>query len=575
MSSKIHITNLSDLKKTVQLLLNSVRDTIKQSSNAVIQIDLSFPQAYPVTTNPELLGYIIEELLNLGVEEISVIGSSYYNLSAEKIWESLGFNEYISGPFPQVQFIPIDDKSINKSDHEVNSKQVMFPKIVEDAQLFISLVNPKSSLFSDLSLSIERSLFLLDYHDRLILKNEEDTEYCENDLYLKKYKQNVLETHFIRTPDLVLYDFSSILSQAGPNLYSDSIFQYSQLMMVSENSVIGDFVALTLCNKDPSENPLIEALKDYDYSKISQEEMDNYSITLTDIDETGELQEIDLNSILGKKETDQKKSIKFWKKRDKDGENNNVFPKFENIPSFIDIFEVFPQKVEICKGVMCSGCKKAAIELLLMLKTAMVKDQETIPNFSVLLGKNPIEPKHEYCIVFGDHAIETTKERKFRVKKVVKNVRTERELELDRAKLKIKLQKKIVEIESHHDLIIQEVPEGAKRDRSFKKLERKIAFTQRWNKYRLRAYDKYFEQKKKRNQKLMEHENVTVNPHILEIPGCPPDPLGHLDEVITLFRKRWLPGLILWNEFLDPYFVKERIEETDTPKQHEKMEVES
>ncbi len=385
----------------------------------------------------------------------------------------------------------------------------------------------------------------------------------------------MLETHFIRTPDLVFYDFSSILAQTGPILHSDSSFQYSELLMVSENGVIGDYVVLSLCNKNPSENPIIEALKNYDYSKISQDEMDKYSIFLTEKDEAGDLLESDLSFILGKKQIEQQKSVKFWKKKEKGSVENDVIPKIENIPSFIDIFEIFPQKVEICKGVMCSGCKKAAIELLLVLKTAMSKDQETIPNFSILFGKNPIEPEHEYCLVFGDHAIETTKERKFREKRVVKSVRTERELELDRTKLKIKFQKKIVELESHHELIIQEIPEGRKRDRFIRKLDRKIAFTQRLNTYRLRAYDKYFEQKKKRNQKLMEQENISLNPHILEIPGCPPDPLGHLDEIIKLFKKRWVPGLILWNEAFDPYFVKESKSESTVLEQDYRMEVES
>ncbi len=160
MSSKIHITNLSDLKKSVQILLNGVRNTVSQSSSAVIQIDLSFPQAYPVTTNPELLSYVIEELLQIGIDEIHVIGSSYYNFSAEKIWESLGFNEFISKRFPQVQFIPVDGHSVKKTNHEVNFKQISYPKVVEETELFISLVNPKSSIFSDLSLSIER-FFLL------------------------------------------------------------------------------------------------------------------------------------------------------------------------------------------------------------------------------------------------------------------------------------------------------------------------------------------------------------------------------------------------------------------------------
>ena len=61
MSFKIHITNLSDSQKSIKLLLNSVRDTITQSNSAVIHIDLLFPQTYPITTNPEVLSYLIED----------------------------------------------------------------------------------------------------------------------------------------------------------------------------------------------------------------------------------------------------------------------------------------------------------------------------------------------------------------------------------------------------------------------------------------------------------------------------------------------------------------------------------
>ncbi len=572
MSFKIHITNLADSKKSIQLLLSTIQEKFIQKTSAVIQIDLAFPQTHPVTTNPEILSYVVEELINAGMEKIWIVGTSYYKLSSKKIWKSMGYDEFITERFPNVEFLPIEESNVEKSSHVLESKRIQYPKVIENAEIFISIVNPKASLYFDLGLSIENSVYLLNYEDRREFRSKSDQNYCENDVYLKRLTQLMLETHFIRPPDVILYDFTCILTDAGPLLYSDSSFQYSSLFMLSENSVIGDLVALLLCDKSTDENPLIEAIKNFDYSLISQDLINQYKIAI--IDELEEnFQEINLSGFFSKDEIKPKHSLKFWKKKEQ--EELKSINIFKGLNTFIDIFGIFPQKAEICKGIMCSGCKKAAIELLLMLKTSMHKDQETMPEFSLLVGKNPIEPKNEYCIVFGDHAIDTTTDRKFRKKIIDKNLRSEKDMELDRARLKIKLQKKIVELESHEDIIKEETPEGPKRDRAIKKLRRKIAFNRRINDQRLKLHDKYIEHNKIRNDKIKDYETVKKNNHVLEIQGCPPEILQHLGNIVNLFKKRWVPGLSMKENFLLDFAVNSSSQKVDESGQKDEMEMES
>ena len=111
----------------------------------------------------------------------------------------------------------------------------------------------------------------------------------------------------------------------------------------------------------------------------------------------------------------------------------------------------------------------------------------------------------------------------------------------------------MVELESHRNIIKDEIPEGSKRDKSIKRLERKINVSQHVNNYRLKLHDRYLEYTKKRNERLRNQDNVKKNEHVLEIPGCPPQFLTYLEKVIQFFKQRWTPGLTLREDFLSDF----------------------
>jgi len=538
--SKNYITIHPDTQKSIQLLLDSCRDTIIEKTSVVIQIDLSFPYVSPVTTNPEILYYVIEHLEKMGVKEITVIGGTLPSVNSIKVWEMLGFDVYISQKFPNVRFIPVEGNLTKKTIYEIDIGQIKFPKIVEDSVLFISIINPKISAISDIHLSIENSMSLVEDYNSLFENQINDGEYCEKNLYLEKYKKCAIKIHQIRPPDLVLYDFSSVLSKAGPLMYSDSIILHSNCLMASENSIIGDYIALKMLGKNPDDNLIIKALKNADYSLISQGVLNEAEVYIMENFEN-KAQFNKITSWLTDVPNDFDRKSSFWKR--KGLKENNHLPIIDGIEPFIDLFDVFPQKTEISKGLICSGCKQHATELLLLLKTAMQKDQEVIPSFSFLLGKNPQEPKNEYCMVFGDCAIQTTKDRKFRKKIVQRLAISERDPDLERAKLKIRLQKRLVDLRSHEEFINYEITEDRIKAKAIKKLTRKIKRTEYINEYRLKIHEILSTYQQNRVKKNLQHQKFISNKNILEIPGCPPFYFHFLKNVIKLFRKRWVPGL--------------------------------
>ena len=93
-------------------------------------------------------------------------------------------------------------------------------------------------------------------------------------------------------------------------------------MMITENSVIGDLVALQLCNKDTDENPMIDAIKEYDYGLVSHEELEKYKITLF-TQEKDTVQENNITSLFIKKDWEEKPTLRFRKKLKK----RNCFQK--------------------------------------------------------------------------------------------------------------------------------------------------------------------------------------------------------------------------------------------------------
>jgi len=107
-------------------------------------------------------------------------------------------------------------------------------------------------------------------------------------------------------------------------------------------------------------------------------------------------------------------------------------------------------------GNFCSGCYAQAYHFLNLMKTNMSKDLKYNPGNVLLVGKNPAEPQNfKNILLFGDCAIETTRNSDFRkihieskknVMDEIKSKTTKKKNPKDKAKIKIKPNKKILEL---------------------------------------------------------------------------------------------------------------------------------
>ena len=132
----------------------------------------------------------------------------------------------------------------------------------------------------------------------------------------------------------------------------------------------------------------------------------------------------------------------------------------------------------------------------------MAKDLKYIIKESFLIGEKPVEPESpKNLLIFGDCAINSTKDRSFRI------------------------------------LIIQ------KRKNIIKKAKSKIS--------------------KKKEKEVKQSSKLIPNKHILELHGCPPDILKCVHSLIKFYGKDELPGLNLYYNLIDSYVNLKNIEKSE------------
>jgi hypothetical protein len=154
----------------------------------------------------------------------------------------------------------------------------------------------------------------------------------------------------------------------------------------------------------------------------------------------------------------------------------------------------------IKSGNYCSGCFAKSYHLLNFMKTYMVKDLKYNVNNHFLIGENPPEPEiNGNIILFGDCAVNSTKNHKFR-------------------KIIIETKKKT----------IQEVK------------------------------NKLLKEKGKKEKKIKVKEKSNRN--ILELPGCPPKLKECFELIIEYYGKKDVPNLYFFNS-MNADWIKGKINE--------------
>ncbi|MFW9823109.1 MAG: DUF362 domain-containing protein [Candidatus Thorarchaeota archaeon] len=443
-------------------MLGDISTIIKEGEKVFIKFNLNNPGGFPTNTSIEVLTAIVKACKHAKAGKIYLGSFPSRGITIKKISSLLNLEEYFKNLGAELVFLDKSDlfnqkkvtpEQLNNIKNEafsrlnVNEKEFLVPKIILDSDKLIAVnqvnVNPLFQINSSL---LNLFSIISPKYQEFELNNKLGEEYVLQDQYKINLISNILDISTIKKPDLVINDLFYVLEGAGPFIYSDSNLKKTNIVVIGKNVVAVDLITLKILNLDIDDCELIKESYKRNLGMIDLEKIKIRGEKLDDLDFNIELCASKLEDI--------------------------------NVKNF-----------RVNSGQICSGCFKNAYHLLNFMKTYAVKDLKYNPNNIVLIGRDPPELENfGNIIIFGDCAIKTTQNSKFRT----------------------------LSIESKKN-VIDDVKENLK--------------------------------KKKKSQKKPKVK-YKPNKQILELPGCPPDFFDCLNEFKSYYGKNNTPNLSIIEELL-------------------------
>ena len=444
-------------------ILGGISKFIEEGDQVFIKFNLCLPTGFPTNTNFDVLESLITSCKKAGASKIYLGSFPFKGISIDTISNLLNLKDFFRNlgaelvfldnsdvlkekKFKKDQLIEIKNKSFSKM--TINEKEYYVPKIITDSDKFIIVNQVNGNPLFKLNLSLLNSYSIVSPKYQEIGSNENlDNDYISIDQYKKDLISNILDVFTIKQPNLVINDFFYLLESAGPYIYRDSNLKKTGIVVLGNNAVSVDLITLKLLNIDIQNHDLILEANQRGLGIIDPQKI----------------------NLFGEKIED----------------NNIIIDLCESKLENINL-----KNLLVSSGRYCSGCYKQAYHLLNFMKTYMTKDLKYNPNNAFIVGQNPLEPERfKNILLFGDCAIESTKNSKFR------------------------------------------------------KIE-KISKKETANKKKPKKLQKSGSQKK-------EIIKVKTNKKILELPGCPPDILDCLELLIKYYGKKNLPNLSFFRKILE------------------------
>jgi len=368
-----------------------------------IKTTLNLPNGFPTNCNFEVLNTLIRSCLEVGAKKVLVGSYPYKGITIKTLSDLLGLKDFLERLGAELAYLDnsdyfgkgkIEDDLLKKlktnslSTVNVNEKEFLVPKVILNADKFIILNQVKVHPLFKFTSAILNAYSMIPNNYQNINPKKED-EYISNDEYKKDLISNILDVFTIRPPDLIFNDLYYILEGAGPYIYRDSHLHKTKVIVAGRNALGVDMITSKVLNLDIPKNDLISEAKKRDFG-------------LKDISEL-EISGKDINS----QEVDIELCSPILKNIDLHGMN-------------------------IHTGEHCSGCWVQAYHLLNLMKSNMIKDLKYNPNNRFLIGKSPKLPDSEQddheskanILLFGDCAIDSTKDSDFRAKSIEKRALT-------------------------------------------------------------------------------------------------------------------------------------------------------
>ncbi|MFX0032505.1 MAG: DUF362 domain-containing protein [Candidatus Hermodarchaeota archaeon] len=440
------------------LKLGGISRFIEKGDSVFIKINLRMPNGFPTNSNLNIVLAIISLCKDAGAREIIVGSFPAKHVRAKSFVDVLGLETLFKRYGAKLLLLDNETEYIYK-EIKINNKEFEVPSEVleSDKLIYINQVNVDPIFNYTLNLLNSYSIVSNEFQE--VNSGIRGKDYLNNDKYKNYLISNILDVFALKKPHLVINDLFYVLEKAGPFIYKDSNLKKTGFIVVGNDSLAVDTITLKLLDIDYDNHPLLIAARD---RKIGISNISNIKII---------------------------------------GENlDNSKLKIELCASNLE--DVGVLNTDIKKGKFCSGCFNQAYHLLNLMKSNMTKDLKYIINQSFLIGEKPVEPESpKNLLIFGDCAINSTKDRSFRI-------------------LIIKKRKNIV-----------------------KKAKSKIS--------------------KKKEKEDRQNSKMVPNKDILELPGCPPDILKCVHSIIEFYGKDKLPGLNLYYNLIDSYINLKVIEKTE------------
>ncbi|MFX1493090.1 MAG: DUF362 domain-containing protein [Promethearchaeota archaeon] len=463
-SSKVEATQVALIKSTTPKdtvlegisKLGGISKFVKEGDLVFIKINLRNPNGFPTNTNFDVISSVISLCIDAGAKEIYVGSFPDKHIKIQALIEALGLQS-IFNKFRAKLLLFDDEEKYSQEIINLKNEELKVPSAILRCDKMISINQVNVDPIFTCTLNLLNSYSIISNEAQQIKKQlRAGKDYLHLDQYKKDLISNILAVFMIKKPDLVINDLFYVLEGAGPFIYKDSNLKKTGFMVIGNDALAVDSITLELLNVDINKHDLLIEARE---KKVGITDHSKIKLIGEDIDKN-------------------KLEIDFCASKLEDVEVKNT---------------------DIKKGRFCSGCFNQAYHLLNLMKSNMTKDLKYIKSQSLLIGEKPQEPESlENILIFGDCAINSTKDRSFR-------------------KLTIEKGKNLVE-----------------------KAKSKI--------------------KKEEKKKTKGKTKILSNKQILELPGCPPDILKCISSIIQYYGKNEVPGLNLYYNLITTFVDFKKIE---------------
>lgn len=428
---------------------------VEENDLVFIKISFGRPLGYLAKVNYDTLGKLIDLCWEAGAKKIYVGDFAAEHIDSEVLTEIMGLSSFLESK--GAIFTHFDNKELfPRKKITLQDKQIQIPTLILDADKIFILNQVNVHPLFTYTLSYLNMLTIVPNKYQKIQKHERPgKDYLHLDQYKQDLISHILEIAEIRTPTLVINDLFYTIEVAGPLIYKDSRCKRHNLLIMGSNPFIVDYITLQLMNMELTENKLLIEAQDHQFG----------------------INDIEKIKIFGNSISD----VQF---------------NFQKCVSKLEDIEV--KNCGISPGRYCSGCFEKAYHLLNFMKSGMTKDLKYMGYFSFLIGDTPSEPNIENDIIlFGDCAINSTKNRDFRNITIQKN-----QISTDQVMQKLK--------------------------------------------------------KSQRTSSKTTKTKIVKNKRILELSGCPPNLNLCLKKLIKYYGKNIIPNLNLLNQINKDFIDMEK-----------------